>query len=196
MKFPSSKTYAFWLALLRIFTGAAWIVHGAGKFTQSAMYMPPNGFIVGFIAKGVSTATGPYHDFLLNVVQPNITIFAELVRLGEVLTGCALVFGIFTRFGGFVGVLLTLNYMAAKGAFGSLEGFGSIDAAMLALSAVNLVLPTGRMLGIDALLGRPRALARVAARPASAPATPVEVIPMRAEFVEEQPLEGPTAPKE
>ncbi|MHB8146419.1 MAG: TQO small subunit DoxD [Vulcanimicrobiaceae bacterium] len=194
MKFPSSKTYAFWLALLRIFTGAAWIVHGTGKFTQSAMFMPPNGFIVGFIAKAASATTGPYHDFLVNVVQPNISIFAELVRLGEVLTGCALVLGIFTRFGGFVGVLLTLNYMAAKGAFGSLEGVAGIDAAMLALSAVNLVLPTGRMLGVDALLGRPRAAARVVVTPAPINVTPVQ--PVQAEFVDEQPLEGPSAPKE
>ncbi len=191
MTLPSPKTYAFWLAVLRIFTGAAWIVHGVGKFTQSAMYMPPNGFIVGFIAKAATSTTGPYHQFLVNVVQPNIAIFAELVRLGEVLTGCALLLGVFTRLGGFVGVLLTLNYMAAKGAFGSAEGVAGIDAAMLALSAINIVLPTGRMLGIDALLGRRRTAPPVIVAPA-----PVHAAPVHAEFVEEQPLEGPSAPKE
>lgn len=193
MKLPSSKTYAFWLALLRIFTGAAWIIHGVGKFTQSAMYMPPGGFVVSFVAKAVGGSTGPYHDFLLNVVQPNIGIFAELVRLGEVLTGCALLLGLFTRFGGFVGVLLTLNYMAAKGAFASVESIAGMDAAMLALSAINLVLPTGRMLGLDALMARgSRRPERVVVAPAPVYTAP----PVQAEFVEEQPLEGPTAPKE
>ena len=191
MKLPASGTYAFWLAILRIYVGATWIIHGVSKFTESATFMPPTGFIVDFIGKSVASTSGPYHDFLLNTVQPNISIFAELVRLGEVLAGCALLLGIFTRVGGFVGVLLALNYMAAKGELGSAMGWTSLDAAMVVLSAVNLVLPTGRMLGIDALLRRRRrAAVAVPVQPA------VRVPSVEAEFVEEQPLAGPTAPKE
>lgn len=189
MKLPSPRTYAFWLALLRIVTGIAWISHGVPKFTHDAMFMPPNGFFVSMTTSGIAHSVGPYHDFLLNSVQPHIGLFANLVRFGEVLIGCALFFGLLTRLGGFVGIVLTLNYMAVKGSLGSFSAWSSIDVAMLALSAINFVLPTGRFLGVDALLGR---------APKSAPITqPLIRDPaVQAEFVDEQPLSGPTAPKD
>ena len=48
MKLPSSSTYAFWLALFRIYAGAFWLMHGIPKFTQSQDFMPPNGAMTQF----------------------------------------------------------------------------------------------------------------------------------------------------
>ena len=182
---PSSKTYAFWLAILRLYAGAFWLMHGIPKFTQSDTFMPPNGFIVDFINKAVANTSGAYHDFLAGTVVPNIGVFAELVRLGEVVTGALLLLGFFTRFGGIIGVVLSLNYIASKGGMNHISSWSGLDAAALALSAINVLLPTGRFLGVDALLARSRAV-RVAphAAPASTPA----------EFVDEPPMTGPTAP--
>jgi uncharacterized membrane protein YphA (DoxX/SURF4 family) len=176
---PSSSTYAWWLALARIVTGAMWISHALPKFTKSAGFMPPNGFIVTYIANGLSSSTGAYHAFLLNVVQPNIGLFAELVRLGELLTGFALLFGFLTRLGGLTGMVLTLNYLAARGAFASSGVLQTPDFDLCVLSAINLVLPTGRVLGVDALLGR---------RARYVPET------VRAEFVPEPPPSPPPEP--
>ncbi len=68
--------------------------------------------------------------------------------------------------------------MAARGAIGTFNGWCGLDAALLLLSAISFVLPTGRVLGVDALFSRRRVAKRV-------------VVP---EFVPERPLDRPTAP--
>lgn len=179
MNLPSSRTYGGWLALVRILTGAIWLIHAIPKFLNGAAFLPPNGFFSTYLQQGVTTTIGPYHDFMVNVVQPNAAIFAELVRLGELLVGVSLVLGLFTRVGGFFGIVLPLNYMSVRGAVGTLSGWGSPDASLLLLSAISLVLPTGRVAGFDAW-GRGRARRKAAV-----------VIP---EVVPERPMDKPTAP--
>jgi thiosulfate dehydrogenase [quinone] large subunit len=176
---PSSLTYARWLAVVRILTGAIWLIHAIPtKFLQSDSFLPPNGFFASFVQKGITTTTGPYHDFMVSVVAPNAIIFAQLVRFGELLVGISLVLGLFTRLGGFFGIVLPLNYLAARGAISTLDGWGTADACIALLSAISLVLPTGRALGFDAL------------RTPRAPARPTVI----AEVVPERPLDGPSAP--
>ena len=191
---PSSSTYAFWLAILRLYTGAFWLMHGIPKFTQSETFMPPNGMMVNFLNDAVSHNSGPYQAFLTQTVLPNINLFAELVRLGEVMAGALLVFGFFTRFGGIVGVLLALNYLSAKGGLMHLSVWSGIDSTALVLSFINVVLPTGRYLGVDALMGRRSRVVTVAPGMA-VPAAPRAANGVQAEFVDEQPLTGPTAPR-
>lgn len=178
MILPSSRTYARWLALVRVFTGAIWLIHGVPKFIHGERFLPPNGFFGNYLQQGIVTTTGPYHDFMASVVMPNAMIFAQLVRFGEVLVGISLFLGLFSRVGGFFGILLPLNYMAVRGAVGTLSGWGSPDASLALLSAISLVLPTGRIAGFDSLR-TPRAPTR--------PAVIAEVVP-------ERPLDGPSAP--
>ncbi len=174
---PSSSTYASWLALIRLLTGVMWIAHAVPKFLKSNEFMPPNGAITGFISRALQHTSGPYHAFLAGTVQPNIFLFAELVRLGELLTGVALLLGLFTRLGGFVGMLLCANYIASRGTVFSSATLQSVGFTLFVLSAVSLVLPTGRAFGIDALRARPR-----------------RTVPLvRAEFVPEPPPPPPAA---
>jgi hypothetical protein len=58
--------------------------------------------------------------------------------------------------------------------------WSGLDSAALVLSALSVVLPTGRVLGVDGILARLR-------RPRQ-PVAPAAV------FVEEPPMTGPTAP--
>ena len=164
------------LLALRLFAGVFWLAHGLPKFLNAGMFMPPNGFMSQAVARHVQTSTGFYHDFLVHTVQPNIGVFAELVRLGEVLTGISLLLGFLTPLGGLAGCFLALNYLAAAGEFRSAIGFGSLDAAAFALSFLCIVLPVGRVAGVDALLVR---------RP--------QTQTLKAEFVDE-PIAGPRAP--
>ena len=175
---PSSKVYGGWLAIVRVVTGLMWLSHGIPKFIQSAAFMPPGGVMASYVARGLQTASPAYHTFLANTVQPNIALFAELVRVGEVLVGLALVLGALTRVGGLFGIVLTLNYLAARGHMLSSATLQSPDFALLVLSFVSLVLPTGRVLGVDALFSR------------RAP----RVERVHAEFVPEPPRQGPSAP--
>ncbi len=155
MSMPSHWTYASWFTALRIYAGVFWLAHGVPKFLDSSKFMPPSGFMPMLVMKAAQSQTGFYHDFLVHVVIPNISLFGELVRLGEVLTGCSLLLGIFTRFGGIVGCFLALNYMAVSGEFSSWTTIGSLDAAAFVLSFLMLVVPAGRLAGIDAALYRP-----------------------------------------
>lgn len=193
---PSNKTYGFWLALFRIAVGAAWLVHAIPKFTAAGAFMPPDGYMVKIVAQSAQGSTGPYHDFLTNVVMPNIGLFAELTRFGEATVGVLLVLGLFTRLGGLLGVFIAGNYMVAQGETNAIAGIGGINAAYVLLSAANLVLPTGRCLGLDWFLKRRKVPAAVAFVPGPA-AGPTVVAPdgtVQAEFVDETPLNGPSAP--
>ncbi|HEY1868936.1 MAG TPA: TQO small subunit DoxD [Candidatus Cybelea sp.] len=178
MILPSSQSYARWLAVVRILTGAMWLIHGVPKFLHGDTFLPPGGFFADYLQQGISKTAGPYHDFMVSVIAPNAAIFAQLVRFGEVLVGISLFLGAFTRLGGFFGILLPLNYMAVRGAIFTLSGWGSSDAALALLSAISLVLPTGRIAGFDGLR-TPRAAAR--------PTVIAEVVP-------ERPLDRPSAP--
>jgi uncharacterized membrane protein YphA (DoxX/SURF4 family) len=180
VKLPSSSTYALWLALFRIYAGAFWLMHGIPKFLHGDEFMPPNGMMLQFLKQQISNTSGPYQDFLVHVVMPNAGVFAELVRLGEVVTGCLLLLGFYTRLGGFIGMVLAFNYLTAKGGLAHLSVWSGLDSAAFVLSALNFVLPTGRVLGIDGLLSR----FRRKREPAMAGAV----------FVEEPPMTGPTAP--
>lgn len=154
MRMASHWTYASWFTILRLYAGVFWLSHGVAKFLNSGAYMPPAGYMPQIVQKAVMSQTGFYHDFLLSVVTPNIHLFAELVRLGEVLVGCSLVLGVFTRFGGAIGCFLALNYMAVNGEFSSWTTIGSLEAVAFMLSFLMVVVPAGRVAGVDALLAR------------------------------------------
>lgn len=179
MRLASHWTYASWFTALRIYAGIFWLAHGIPKFLNAAAFMPPDGFMPMAVQKAISSQTGFYHDFLSNVVLPNIGIFAELVRLGEVLTGCSLLFGLWSRFGGVVGCFLALNYMALNGEFASWTTIGTLDAVAFVLSFLMIVVPAGRVAGVDGLFVR---------RPKGPTVVP--------EFVDEPPQTAPHAPPE
>ena len=171
---PSPRTYAFWLALVRIYTGIFWLDHGLGKLRAHPAFGAPDGMMAQFIGGELGkTAPGPYHDFLERIVTPNLAQFAFLVQLGELTAGILLLLGLFSRAGAVVGVVLALNYFAAKGAFASVAGYAGIDILAAALTAISVVLPTGRYVGFDAITAR-----RPAARVAQVAPAPITAPPM------------------
>jgi uncharacterized membrane protein YphA (DoxX/SURF4 family) len=178
MSLPTSRTYGYWLAVVRILTGAIWLIHAVPKFRASSAFLPPTGGFGTYLQQGIAKTTGPYHDFLVNVVQPNAAVFADLVRFGELLVGISLVLGLLSRLGGFFGIVLTLNYIAARGGLHTVKEWGSLDAALALLCAISLVLPTGRVAGFGMFVAR----------------RPAQKAPVTAEFVPERPMEGPHAP--
>ena len=159
---PSSETYARWLAIFRIYAGAFWLIHAIPKFTDSASFLPPSGFMPMMIQKSIGSSTGFYHDFLANTVMPNLGIFAQLVRAGELLVGISLVLGLLSRLGGLGGVFLALNYMLAKNAFGAPDGYAGLDFVAIVISLLNVVLPTDARWSLDTALFRRRRRAAAA----------------------------------
>jgi hypothetical protein len=144
--------------------------------------MLPTGMMVNFLNTQITHTSGAHQWFLTYVVLPNIGFFANIVRVGEVLTGCLLLLGFYTRIGGLIGCMLTLNYISAKGGLAHLSVWSGLDSLAFVLSLTCLVLPAGRVLGVDALLAHLR----------GAPPPRVRAQPV---FVDEPPMTGPSAPK-
>ena len=153
MAIPSAKTYAWFLALLRIYAGLFWLSRAIPKFTNANAFLPPNGSMSAALTHALAVTHGPYHAFLANTVQPNLPIFAQLARLGELLVGALLLLGLLTRLGGLLGVVIAVLALLAQG-YSLVTGWSSLEAAAIALSAICVALPTGRILGIDALTKR------------------------------------------
>jgi len=151
-----SDIYARWLAIFRIYTGIFWLLHAIPKFTEPAAFLPPAGFMPQMIQKSLGSMTGFYHDFLANTVLPNVGLFAQLVRCGELLVGISLVLGLLSRLGGLGGVFLALNYMLAKNAFGAPDGYAGLDFVAAVISFFNIVLPTDARWALGAASFRAR----------------------------------------
>jgi uncharacterized membrane protein YphA (DoxX/SURF4 family) len=148
---PAPQTYASWLAVIRILTGIFWLLHGVPKLLNP-QFFGAEGFMAGMIRESTAATSGPYHDFLMNVVLPNANLFSHLVAWGETLAGVSLVLGLFSRLGGLVGTFLPFNYFMMAGSYAHLTRFASLDTATMTLSFINLVLPTGLVAGFDGLL--------------------------------------------
>ena len=93
-----------------------------------------------------------YLPFLEQVVLPNAAAFAALITWAELLVGVTLILGLLTRFSAAVALILTLNYMFAKGAWFWTPS--SHDAAFVAISLALVIGAAGRTLGLDAFLAR------------------------------------------
>jgi len=154
---------AGWLGIIRIYTGAFWLIHGTAKL-MNPQFAAPGGMMSEIVRDMVPGSSRAYHQFLVGTVLPNTPLFAHLVAWGETLTGLSLLLGLLARFGGAGGMFLSLNYMLAQGELGKLNGYAGLDAAAFALSFLSLVLPTGMRFGLDGLwFGR---VARMSAKDA------------------------------
>jgi uncharacterized membrane protein YphA (DoxX/SURF4 family) len=155
---PPAATYARWLALFRIAAGAVWLSWGVPKFYRP--FMPPDGYMISFLRTVIPGTSGRYQAFLQDLVLPHAHLFGNLSRWGEVMIGCALLLGLFTRPAAFFGVALALTYLPANAVWNhaatAADILTSADAYAIAISALNLALPTGLVLGLDGLLAARR----------------------------------------
>lgn len=96
--------------------------------------------------------------FLENVVQPNITWFGYVIWLMEAFIFVSLIFGLLSRLGGLVALLLSLQLMVGLAGISDPFEWEWGYNLMVMLSLLVLVFAPGRIFGLDARL-RPRLLA-------------------------------------
>jgi thiosulfate dehydrogenase [quinone] large subunit len=136
------------LVLLRVYLGVIFLVAAWPKLTED--FTPS---LIGFVENvGLQRGHEFYRPFLERVVLPNAGLFASLVTWGELLVGLSLVLGLMTRLSAGAAILLSLNYMLAKGAWFWTPS--SNDAAFVVISLALLIGAAGRTLGLDAVLAR------------------------------------------
>lgn len=133
---------------IRVFLGFVWLVNGGLKLAN------PNFIRVGgqcekWLREFTAGTSGPYHDFVMHVVLPHVSVFAFLVEWGETLVGVALVLGLFTRFAAIASVFLLANYWVMRGAYTTIGGYVDIEPDLAALAAVILMWPATRALSLD-----------------------------------------------
>jgi thiosulfate dehydrogenase (quinone) large subunit len=136
------------LTLLRVYLGTVLLIAAIPKL-EGDFSPGMAGFLQG---KALDQSHSFYRDFLQDIVLPNVHLFARLVTWGELLAGVLLILGLMTRLSAAVALLLTLNYMLAKGAWPWMPS--SNDAAFAVIALAIMIGAAGRTFGLDALLAR------------------------------------------
>lgn len=136
------------LVVLRIYMGVIFLLAAlpkvGGDFTPR---------LTGFLRRVALEQGHPfYREFVQAVVLPNASVFAALVAWGELLVGITLILGLLTRLSAAVALVLTVNYMFAKGAW--FWTSSSNDAAFAMIAIALLIGAAGRTFGLDGLLAR------------------------------------------
>ena len=114
-------TRAAWLWLiLRLYMAYVFIPAGWGKITSGKWVFGDGSPIQGMVQGALSSEGTPawYAWFLENVVQPNASLFATLVALGELAAGLGLLVGLLTGVAAFGAVFMNANFVLA-GSLGS-----------------------------------------------------------------------------
>ena len=132
------------LAILRIFVGIFFVFEGIGKirwFTDTSLLA---GQLAGWLHAVPPASLS--HQYLERVAIPGAPIFARLVPLGEIVSGLALVAGVWTPLFALVAFFMALNFQFASGAlfaYGFLtSGYGlPVLGSTLALAIGGVRLP-------------------------------------------------------
>jgi len=125
--------------IVRLYVGYEWFVAGWAKVTNPAWFgsdagVALNGFIQGALAKTAGAhpdVQGWYASFLESTVLPHLTVWSNMVAVGELLVGIGLIVGLLTGIAAFFGFFMNLNFLMA--------GTVSVNPILLVL-ALGLIL--------------------------------------------------------
>jgi uncharacterized membrane protein YphA (DoxX/SURF4 family) len=141
------------LAVLRIYLGVVFLIVALRELSTD--YTPA---VTGFLERVALEKGHPFYQALVQrQILPNVSAFAALVVWGGLLVGVCLVLGLATRAASVAALIVSLNYMFARGAWFWTPS--SSDAAHVAIALALIIGAAGRTLGLDAVLVRrwPRA---------------------------------------
>ncbi|MDY0405009.1 DoxX family protein [Virgibacillus sp. 179-BFC.A HS] len=120
------------LAVIRVYLGYTWLTAGIGKWMSGSF--DASGFMKGAIASasGENPAVqGWWAAFLQHIALPNAELFSNVVMIGEILVGMALILGVFTNFAALMGIIMNFAYL--------FSGTVSINAQMVLLTTFLIV---------------------------------------------------------
>jgi uncharacterized membrane protein YphA (DoxX/SURF4 family) len=133
-----------WLVIVRELTGLYWLYFGVQKWSNY-------GWVRDTLTSAALNNPIPlYGEFLRNFVLPNWGFITVLETVAETLVGLGLIFGLFTRLSGLVGVLMATSLTLTMGF--SFSDFALIFwyyALSLILNVTVLLSDTGRIFGLD-----------------------------------------------
>ncbi len=136
------------MSWVRIIVGAVWINGALEKILNPEF---PRQFAASLQAGGfVSQAPPFFRSFMQDTVVPNAETFAQLMRVGELALGIALVLGLFTNLAAVGSIVLSAMILLSQGGvrFGG-TGLGppeflTINVLIALLSLVILISPESK----------------------------------------------------
>ena len=140
---------------VRILIGAVWLNGGVEKLLNPSF---PKQFAVSLEAGGfISQAPPFFQGFMQGYVVPNAELFAQLMRVGELTLGIALVLGLFTNLAALGSIGLSAVILLSQGGVGLGTGLGSpefltINVIVALISVVILLSPGAKDLSVDSRL--------------------------------------------
>ncbi len=143
------------MAWVRVLVGAVWLNGAVEKLLNPGF---PQQFATSLQAGGfVSQAPPFFRAFMQATVVPNAEIFAQLMRLGELALGVALILGLLTNLAALGGVGLSLVIMLSQGGVRLGTGLGApefltINVLVALISVVILLSPAAKDLSVDKVL--------------------------------------------
>jgi thiosulfate dehydrogenase [quinone] large subunit len=142
---------------VRVLIGAVWLNGAIEKLLNLEF---PQQFATSLQAGGfVSQAPPFFRAFMQGTVVPNAELFAQLMRLGELALGVALILGLLTNLAAVGSVGLSVVIMLSQGGVRLGTGLGApelltVNVLVALISVVILLSPTAKSLSIDAILAR------------------------------------------
>jgi thiosulfate dehydrogenase [quinone] large subunit len=145
------------MAWIRILVGAVWLNGGLEKLLNPDF---PEQFATSLEAGGfVSQAPPFFRGFMEGTVVPNAETFAQLMRVGELSLGIALILGLLTNLAAVGSILLSFVILLSQGGVGFGTGLGapeflSINLLIALISVVILLSPAAKTPSVDYALAR------------------------------------------
>ncbi|MFQ5817872.1 MAG: DoxX family protein [Terriglobia bacterium] len=137
------------LVVLRVYLGVLFLRSALPKVQAGSEWA---GRMAAFLERVLPRSYEFYRGFLEATVLPNKELVAFLVSWGEVLVGAALLLGVVTRLAALMGIVMTGNYLLAKGV--SWLAASSHDALFILMLLVVLLGAAGRAYGVDYFLAK------------------------------------------
>ena len=140
---------------VRVLIGAVWLNGGVEKLLNPSF---PKQFAVSLQAGGfVSQAPPLFQEFMKGYVVPNAELFAQLMRVGELTLGIALILGLLTNLAALGSIGLSAVILLSQGGVGLGTGLGSpefltINVIVALISVVILLSPGAKELSVDSRL--------------------------------------------
>jgi len=140
---------------VRVLIGAVWLNGGVEKLLNPSF---PKQFAVSLQAGGfISQAPPFFQDFMQAYVVPNAELFAQLMRVGELTLGIALILGLLTNLAALGSIGLSAVILLSQGGVGLGTGLGSpefltVNVIVALISVVILLSPGAKDLSVDSRL--------------------------------------------
>jgi thiosulfate dehydrogenase (quinone) large subunit len=142
---------------VRVLVGAVWLNGAIEKLLNPEF---PQQFATSLQAGGfVSQAPPFFQEFMRGTVIPNAELFAQLMRVGELALGVALILGLLTNLAALGSAGLSIVIMFSQGGVRLGTGLGApefltVNVLVALISVVILLSPAAKDLSVDALLAR------------------------------------------